>query len=97
MKQQDSLSKDQEINIRKLEIQASVLFSMRRTSTTELDIENTVQDIISEFYHIPQEKIIKAIRVGSLGRYGLTYKLTTQQICIWIREFIKEEIKNRQL
>lgn len=34
-----------------------------------------------------EDHILKAIRNGSLGRYGKTFKLSTQEICIWIREY----------
>jgi hypothetical protein len=46
-------------------------------------------DIKQEFKDLTVERIIKAIRNGSLGYYGITYKLTTQQICFWIRESLK--------
>jgi hypothetical protein len=29
------------------------------------------------------------LRNGGLGKYGRTYKLSTQEVCYWIREHIK--------
>jgi hypothetical protein len=33
--------------------------------------------------------IRQALRNGGLGKYGRTYKLSTQEVCYWIREHIK--------
>jgi hypothetical protein len=38
--------------------------------------------------------IRQALRNGGLGKYGRTYKLSTQEVCYWIREHIKP-IKTR--
>jgi hypothetical protein len=40
--------------------------------------------------------IIEAIRQGSLGKYGLTYKLNTQAVCYWINQYLKEKYKYNQ-
>ena len=39
------------------------------------------------------EDIQKAIRSGSLGKYGRTYKFTIQEVCFWVREYLKEKNK----
>jgi len=49
-----------------------------------------VNDIFTEFPKITEEQITKAMRNGGLGMYGKTYKLTTQEVCIWIRNYLKE-------
>jgi hypothetical protein len=74
-------------------LQASILIAFERTMTEPYNIENMVKDIISEFPKVNPDDILKAIRNGSLGKYGKTYKLSTQEVCIWIREFLKEKNK----
>jgi carbonic anhydrase len=68
---------------------ASLLKTELRTGKNLLNIDETIIDIKEEFKHLRAEQIIKAIRNGSLGLYGSTYNLSTQQICIWIREYLK--------
>jgi hypothetical protein len=68
---------------------ASLLKTELRTGKNLLNIDETMIDIKQEFKHLRAEQIIKAIRNGSLGLYGSTYNLSTQQVCIWIREYLK--------
>jgi hypothetical protein len=37
------------------------------------------------------KEINEAIRLGSLGKYGRTYKLNTQEVCMWIHEYLKSK------
>jgi len=69
---------------------ASLATAFERTGTEPTNVENIIKDLHSEFGHIEQEHILKAIRNGSLGKYGKTFKLTTQEVCIWIRNYILE-------
>ena len=65
-----------------------------RTNTEPFNVEKMSFDIITEFPELSDEDLKKAIKNGGLGKYGKTYKLSTQEVCIWIREYIKEnEIK----
>lgn len=69
---------------------------MERTGTPLVAVDQIAKDIKEEFKDVDQKRIIKALRDGGLGRYGKTYKLCTQEICMWIREEIKcdsEKIK----
>jgi len=68
---------------------------MQRTEMELKNIDETIDDIYSEFGHINLGDIKKAIRNGSLAKYGRTYKLSTQEICFWIREFLKSKDSNR--
>ena len=43
-------------------------------------------DIENQFKETSIDIIQSALKKGALGEYGQTYKLTTQVICIWIRE-----------
>jgi hypothetical protein len=54
-----------------------------------------IHDISTEFKTIELEEIQKAIRNGSLGKYGRTYKFSTQEVCIWIREYLEDKKNNR--
>lgn len=78
-----------------IEISKSLVIAIERTGgniTTlgNLNIENTVDDILRKFSGIEVKTIINAIRNGSLGDYGECYKITTQNVCIWIRKHLEE-------
>jgi hypothetical protein len=49
-------------------------------------------DIKSEFGNKKIENVIEAIRLGSLGKFGVNYKLTTQVVCYWIRCHLNPKI-----
>lgn len=72
-------------------LEMSIAIAFERTQTTPFDIANMVKDISEEFEGLNELVILKAIKRGALGDYGYTYKLSTQQICIWIREYKKEK------
>lgn len=62
---------------------------MDRLQDTELNVIQATKEIYEYFgYDI---KMQKAILDGSMGKYGVTYKLTTQVIGNWI--FKSREIK----
>jgi hypothetical protein len=69
----------------------AIAVAFERTSTEPFNIDNMVKDVINEFGDVQKDDIIKAIRNGGLGMYGKTYKLSTQEICIWIRSYLKEK------
>tara|TARA_R110000772_G_scaffold167652_2_gene279376 strand:+ start:867 stop:1205 length:339 start_codon:yes stop_codon:yes gene_type:complete len=71
-------------------VKKSIALAFERTNTTVFNIENLIEDVLREFKHKDIELITKAIKNGSLGLYGKTYKLSTQEVCIWIREYQKE-------
>jgi len=52
-----------------------------------------VSDVLSEFPRVSNEDITLALRSGSLGKYGRTFKLSTQEVCFWIREYQKSKTK----
>lgn len=67
----------------------SVEIALERTNTPLFKLDNLVSDVLEEFKGKDIELITKAIRNGSLGLYGRTYKMSTQEVCIWIREYLK--------
>jgi len=70
-------------------LKLSMSFAFERTRSEKFDITEMVKDILTEFPRVSSDKITEAIRNGSLGKYGRTYKLSTQEVCYWIREHIK--------
>lgn len=84
----------QELTIRESKIMESIAVAFERTGTEPFNINIMVCDIQTEFSFLSDKEIQQAIRNGGLGKYGKTFKLTTQEVCIWIRQFIKERTKN---
>lgn len=76
-----------EVQIQTSSIKESIVLAAERTEKElPTSIDNTVNDIISEFKHLSIENIQLAIKKGALGYSGETYgRLSTQTICIWIR------------
>ena len=70
-------------------IQLSVAVALERTNSPALKVDSLVNDILEEFKNYDIDQITKAIRNGSLGLYGRTYRMSTQEVCIWIREYLK--------
>ena len=56
-----------------------------------LKIEDTIDFIKEEFSFLTLNDIRKALRNGSSAKYGRSYKLSTQEVCFWIREYVKEK------
>ena len=76
------------------EIKKSLVIAMQRLDMQFLNIDYTVNDILTEFDYMKFSDVIIAIRLGSLGAYGRSYKLSTQEVCYWIKEFNNSK-KNR--
>lgn len=76
------------------EIKKSLIIAMERLDMQFLNIDYTISDIITEFDFLRLKDLIFALRKGALGKYGRSYKLNTQEVCYWIREYQKEN-KNK--
>lgn len=76
------------------EIKKSLVIAMQRLDMQFLNIDYTVNDILTEFDYMKFSDVIIAIRRGSLGAYGRSYKLSTQEVCYWIKEYNNSK-KNR--
>lgn len=70
-------------------LKLSIAFAFERTRSEPFKIDGMISDILTEFPRLSSEKITEAIRNGSLGKYGRTFRLSTQEVCFWIREHIK--------
>jgi hypothetical protein len=86
--QQDNSFQTSKENI----LRTSIAVAFERTGTEVNNIDNMVLDVFSEFPNVNIEQILIALRNGSLGKYGKTYKFTTQEICIWIRKYLEETV-----
>jgi hypothetical protein len=71
----------------------SIVLASERVGSEWKDFTSYVVDIKQEFRFMTIEDIQKAIRSGSLGKYGRTYKFTIQEVCFWVREYLKEKNK----
>lgn len=70
----------------------SINVAFERVGTEPYNIDNMINDVLTEFPRVSEDTFIKAIRNGSLGKYGKTYKLSTQDVCVWVREYRKSKI-----
>jgi len=68
---------------------------MDRLSDTELNPQQTAIDIFENFGN--SDNVQKAIRKGSMGGYGITFKLTTQVIGYWIYQSKIKKINNDRI
>lgn len=82
-------------NERQVDLEKSLLFAFERTKTETFDVTGLIQDVLSEFPKLSGVDFILALRNGSLGMYGRTFKLSTQEICFWVREYIKSKNANK--
>lgn len=87
----ENFQQSQELQTRMYNLQTSLLVAFERTATEPYDMQNMVKDVLTEFSNIKNDDITLAIRNGSLGKYGKTYKFSTQEVCIWIREYLKQK------
>lgn len=85
MKLQNTNPQNEKVNNLKL----SIAFAFERTRSEPFDITEMVRDILTEFPRLDSERITEALRNGSLGKYGRTFRLSTQEVCFWIREYLK--------
>ena len=98
MKHQLSTQKNLNNSLRTLEIQESVddikislAMVMERLNMEFKNINMTATDIHQEFKYATLLQIREALRLGSLGNYGRTYKLSTQEVCVWIRSYLNDK------
>jgi hypothetical protein len=75
-------------------IKPSLVLLMERTEQDLKNIDNTIQDICLEFPFLKLKTLKEILRIGGLAKYGRTFKLSTQEICFWIREYQKQNKSN---
>lgn len=65
-------------------------YSMARLGQDFQNINETCKDILQEHNSVSIETLREAIKKGSSGDYGRTFKLCTQEVLIWIRKYLEE-------
>ena len=87
--------KNEEVYNRKEDLEISLGFTMACVGFPEKEMEKAIPVMIESiaecFPDIKFKYILQALKKGSLGFYGQTYKLTAQEVCIWIRKYYDEE------
>jgi hypothetical protein len=73
-------------------LKSILLIATQRLDSQNVNIDRMLIDIKSEFGSKKIENVIEAIRLGSLGKFGVNYKLTTQVVCYWIRCHLNPKI-----
>lgn len=79
------------------DLQQTLILAMANTC---IDIDNlsfTEDALRSHFKGELKSVLIKAIKKGSMGAYGISHKLTPQVIGYWIYQFKKENQQNNRL
>lgn len=77
--------------INNIRIAVTVAYDRLESELSNEKLSKITSDVFSEFNILDSDIIIAGIRNGSLGKYGKTYKLNVQEICIWIREHLKSD------
>lgn len=75
----------------KLKIQLAL--AMQKTDCEIKNIDWLINDIVSEFGNKKTIDILEAIKQGSIGKFGISFKLTTQVVGYWINQYLKEKYK----
>jgi hypothetical protein len=81
-----------ENNSQTFKLKTMLLIASERLDSNIENVDKMFEDIKNEFGKIRIEVVIEAIRLGSLGKYGVNYKLTTQVVCFWIRCYTEPKI-----
>ena len=71
-------------------------FSRTNKIPNEGQIEIIRNEIIDEYKDVDQKIIFEALKNGGRGKYGRTYSLCSQEICIWIDSYLKENITKEE-
>jgi len=77
-------------------LKQSLAVAMERTDCEIKNINNLILDISEEFKSKKLVDIKEAIRQGAFGKFGITYKISTQVVGYWINQYLKEKYKTNQ-
>lgn len=81
-----------ENNSKTFKLKAMLLIASERLDSNIENVDKMFIDIKNEFGKRKIDDVIEAIRLGSLGKYGVNYKLTTQVVSYWIRCYTEPKI-----
>ncbi len=78
-------------NSQMLKLQSSIVLAFERTGLTanEPQAQLILNDLKTEFKDVDIEIVVEALRKGGLGYFGKTFKFSSQDACIWVREQLK--------
>ena len=72
------------------QIKIELIHAYRRTGFEfDADMDVFYEDLKTIFKGTSINSVIKAIENGSTGKYGRTYKMSFQEVCVWIRCYIE--------
>ena len=89
----NNLLKTLEAQERDTKLKTQLALAMQKTDCEIKNIDWLISDIISEFGNKKTIDILEAIKQGSIGKFGISFKLTTQVVGYWINQYLKEKYK----
>ena len=81
-----------ENNSPSFKLKTMLLIAAERLDSNIDNVDKMFNDIKNEFGKKNIDNVIEAIRLGSLGKFGVNYKLTTQVVSYWIRCYTEPKI-----
>ena len=81
---------------RNIKLKTQLSLAMQKTDCEIKNIDWLISDIVSEFGNKKTIDILEAIKQGSIGKFGISFKLTTQVVGYWINQYLKEKYKTNQ-
>jgi len=78
---------------RNTKLKTQLALAMQKTDCEIKNIDWLIIDIVSEFGNKKTIDILEAIKQGSIGKFGISFKLTTQVVGYWINQYLKEKYK----
>ena len=66
----------------------SIALAFQRVNVEPVKVSEIAEDVKKAFPKCTENELIEAIRRGALGEFGRTYRMSTQEVCIWIREHV---------
>lgn len=88
MKSQNQLERKTEIVN---DVKKSIVLAFERTNSEPFDIDGMCEDVVGFFPELGEKDFAEAIKRGALGYYGKTYKMSAQEVCIWIKKYKDEK------
>jgi hypothetical protein len=73
-------------------LKASIVLAFERLNENwnEALFNRIIQDISIEYEDFKIDFICESLRKGSLGRFGRTYRFSSQEVCFWIKKNYQE-------
>lgn len=78
-------------------LKASLALAFDRLKSEPFPVDNMIKDIRSCYPKEKNETIINAIKEGTKGKYGRTYRFCFQEVSMWIIEYRKETLKQKSI